>query len=50
MVRKVLLSMDSKNIDAYRRYQFAKQMRLNGSTLADIAATLYVSVDTVHRA
>ena len=30
MVRKVLLSMDSKNIDAYRRYQFAKQMRLNG--------------------
>lgn len=49
MVRKVLLSMDSKNIDAYRRYQFAKQMRLNGSTLADIAATLHVSIDTVHR-
>ncbi|HAQ6619096.1 TPA: hypothetical protein IX422_001693 [Enterococcus faecium] len=49
MVRKVLLSMDSKNIDAYRRYRFAKQMRLNGSTLADIAATLHVSIDTVHR-
>lgn len=30
MVRKVLLSMDSKNIDAYRRYRFAKQMRLMG--------------------
>ncbi|BDP85715.1 hypothetical protein EfmAA610_29250 [Enterococcus faecium] len=26
-----------------------KQMRLNGSTLADIAATLHVSIDTVHR-
>ena len=49
MVRKVLLSMDSKNIDAYRRYRFANQMRLNGSTLADIAATLHVSVDTVRR-
>ena len=48
MVRKVLLSMDSKNIDAYRRYRFAKQMRLNGSTLADIV-TLHVSVDTVRR-
>ena len=24
-------------------------MRLNGSTLADIAATLHVSIDTVHR-
>lgn len=50
MVRKVLLSMDSKNIDAYRRYRFAKQMRLNGSTLADIAATLHASVKTVHKA
>ncbi|EJC3740895.1 hypothetical protein [Enterococcus faecium] len=50
MVRKVLLSMDSKNIDAYRRYRFANQMRLNGSTLADIAVTLRVSVDTVRRA
>ena len=42
--------MDFKNIDACRHYRFAKKMRLNGSILADIAATLYVSVDTVHRA
>lgn len=34
MVRKVLLSMDSKNIDAYRRYRFAKQMRVNYSPLS----------------
>lgn len=42
--------MDSKNIDTCRRYRFAKKMRLNGSTLADIAATLHASVKTVHKA
>lgn len=49
MVREVLLSMDPKNIEAYQRYRIAKQMRLSGSTLADIAITLKVSIDTVSR-
>ena len=35
MVRKrYYCSMDSKNIDAYRRYRFAKQMRLNGEYIS----------------
>ncbi|OTO67592.1 MULTISPECIES: hypothetical protein [unclassified Enterococcus] len=49
MAREALLSMDPKNIDAYRRYRLAKQMRLSGSTLADISMTLKVSIDTVSR-
>lgn len=49
MPRELVLSVSPADGEGYRKFEAAKKMRLNGSTLAEIAAEIGVSIDTVAR-